>query len=142
MGPRSGLVGAVWSVFERWVRRELNRFVRLCRGRGLGGLKQRCVGPATLILVQGHNSGGDARISDPFSVIKLPVPSSCGIFVGENKWLNQGTVLLHGGEDEAGENIIPFCAPVKSPGATEPTPWLPEVGIPFPGGFLLLWSLL
>ena len=48
--------------------------------------------------------------------------------------------LLHGGEDEAGENI-PFCVPVGSPGATEPTPWLPG-GIPFPGGFLLLWSLL
>ena len=31
--------------------------------------------------------------------------------------------LLHGGEDEAGENIL-CCAPVGSPGATEPTPWL------------------
>ena len=56
--------------------------------------------------------------------------------MGENKCLDQGTVLLHGGEDEAGENIIPFCAPIESPGATELTPWLPEEGIPF------LWSLL
>ena len=32
----------------------------------------------------------------------------------------QGTVLLQRGEDEAGGNIIQFCAPVKSPGATEP----------------------
>ena len=35
----------------------------------------------------------------------------------ENKCLDQGTVKLHGGEDEAGENIL-FWAP----GATEPTP--------------------
>ena len=84
----------------------------------------------------------EAWISSPFSVIKLPAPSSWGIFVGENKCLDQGTVLLHGGEDKAGENIIQFCAPVGSPGATEPTPWLPGVGIPFPKGSLLLWSLL
>ena len=59
----------------------------------------------------------------------------------ENKCLDHGIVLLHVGEDEAGENIIPFCAP-ESPGAPESTPWLPGVGISFPGGFLLLWSLL
>ena len=82
----------------------------------------------------GANSGADARISSPFFNDKT---SSCGILVGENKYL-----LLHGGEDEAGENIIPFCAPIGSPGATEPTPWLPGVGIPFPGGFLLLRFLL
>ena len=61
--------------------------------------------------------GADAWISSPFSEIKLPSPSSCGIFVRENKCLDQGTVLLHGGEDEAGENIL-FCVPVGSPGAT------------------------
>ena len=38
--------------------------------------------------------------------------------------------------------IVLFCAPVGSPGATEPTPWLPGLGIPFPQGFLLLWSPL
>ena len=66
--------------------------------------------------------GVDARISSTFSEIKLPAsPSSCGIFVRENKCLNQGTVLHHGGEDEAGENI-PFCATVEAPGATEHTP--------------------
>ena len=43
--------------------------------------------------------GADALISSP----------SCGIFVGEDKCLDQGTVLLHGGEDEAEKNIIPFC---------------------------------
>ena len=58
------------------------------------------------------------------------------------KCLDQGTVLLHEGEDEAGEHIIPFCAPVESPVATKPTPWLQGVGISFPGGFLLLLSLL
>ena len=66
------------------------------------------------------------------SVIKLPAPSTCGIFIKENKCLDHGTVLLHGGKDEAGGNIIPLCAPVGSPGATEPTPRLPGVGIPFP----------
>ena len=65
--------------------------------------------------------GADALISSPFSKKKLPAPSvQLGIFVRENKCLDQGTVLLHGGEDEAGGNIIQFCAPVKSPGATEP----------------------
>ena len=67
--------------------------------------------------------------------MKLPAPLSCGIFVGENK------CLLHGGEDEAGENI-PFSAPVGSPGETKCTPWFPGVGIPFQGGFLLLWSVV
>ena len=58
--------------------------------------------------------GADAWISSPLSVIKLPSPFSWGIFVGENKCLDQGTVLLNGEEreDEAGENISPFFAPV------------------------------
>ena len=60
---------------------------------------------------------------------------------GENKCLKQGTVPLQGGEDEAGGNV-PFLAPVGSPGATEFSSWLPGVGIPLSGGFLLLWSLL
>ena len=93
----------------------------------------------TLTLRQGPNRGVDAWISSSFSEIKLAAPSSCSIFLGKNKCLYQGAFL--GGEDEAGENI-PFCAPVASPGATEPTSWLPGVGIPFPGGLLLLWSLL
>ena len=76
-----------------------------------------------------------------FSEIKLPAPSSLGTFVGENRFLDKGTILLHGGEDGARENI-PFCALVESPGAKEPTPCLPGVGIPFPEGFRLLWSLL
>ena len=41
---------------------------------------------------------------------------------------------------EAGGNIL-FCVPVGSPSATGPTPWLLQVDIPFPGGFLLLWFL-
>ena len=77
-----------------------------------------------------------------FSELKLSAPSSWGIFEGENKCFDQGTVLLHGGEDGGAREIIPFCALVGSPGAAELTPWLPGVGIPFPGGFLLLWSLL
>ena len=51
-------------------------------------------------------------------------PSSSGIFVGENKCLVQVIVLLHGGEDDDGENILSFV-PVGPPGATKPTPWLP-----------------
>ena len=85
--------------------------------------------------------GVDAWIYSYFSELKIPALSSWGIFEGENKCFDKGTVLLHGGEDEAWE-IIPLCALEGSPGATEPIPWLPGVGIPFPGGFLLLWSLL
>ena len=76
-----------------------------------------------------------------FSELKLPAPSSWGIFEGENKCFSQVTVLLQGGENGAWE-IIPFCAPIEPPGATELSPWLPGDGIPFPGGFLLLWPLL
>ena len=47
---------------------------------------------------------------------------------------DQGTVLLQGVEYEKEENIS-FCAPVESPGATEPTPWFPGIG-----GFLLLFQ--
>ena len=65
--------------------------------------------------------GAAARISSPFSEIKLPAPSSLGKFEGENRLLDQGTVLLHGVEDVARE-IIPFCDLVGFPGATEPTP--------------------
>ena len=61
--------------------------------------------------------------------------------MGENKCLVHGKVLLHGGKDEAGENIM-FCVSIGSPGATEPTPRLPGVGIPIQGGLLLHWSLL
>ena len=74
--------------------------------------------------------GADAQISSPFSEIKFTTPSSCCIFGGENTCLDQGTVLLHGDEDKAVENIIPLCAPVESPEATEPTKWLPEVSNP------------
>ena len=63
--------------------------------------------------------GVDVRVSRPFSEIKLPDKSSWGIFVGENKYLYQGTVLLHGGEDEDG---CPVCAPKRTLGATEPAP--------------------
>ena len=72
----------------------------------------------TLKLNQVHNSGG-AWISSFFSEIKLPARPSCSIVVGENNCLDQGTVLLHRGDDKAGENIL-FWAPVESPGATEP----------------------
>ena len=81
----------------------------------------------------------DVRISSPFSEIKLPALSSWGIFAEENKCLDQDTVLLHGGEDEAG---CPVCAYKGTLGATEPASWLPGVGIPFPGWFLLFWFLL
>ena len=85
--------------------------------------------------------GVDAWIYSSFSELKLPAKSSWGIFEGDNKCFDQGTVLLPGGEDEAWE-IIPFFAPVGSPEATEPTPWLPRVCIPFPQGFFCLWCLL
>ena len=81
---------------------------------------------------------GQKGIYSSFSeLIKLPTPSSWGIFEGDNKCFDQGTVLLQGEEDGARE-IIPFCALVGSCGATEPTPWLPGVGIHFPTGFLFL----
>ena len=59
----------------------------------------------------------DAWINSSFSELKLPAPSSWDIFEGENKCLDQVTVLLQGGEDGAWE-IIPFCAPVGSTEAT------------------------
>ena len=73
-----------------------------------------------------------------FSSSELSAPSSCGIFDGENKCSDHGTVLLHGGE---GRRIVLLWALVVSPGAAELTPCVPGVGIPFPGDFLL-WSLL
>ena len=82
--------------------------------------------------------GVDAWIYSSFSELKLSAPSSWGIFEGENKCFDQGTVLLHGGQDGGAREVIPFCALV----AAELTPWLPGVGISFPGGFFLLWSLL
>ena len=45
-------------------------------------------------------------------------------YMCENKCFDQGIVLLHGDKDEAGGKI-PFCAPVGSTEATEPTSWLP-----------------
>ena len=77
----------------------------------------------------------DAQISSPCSDIKLPALYNLGIFVGENKCFDQGTVLLHGGEDEAG---YPVCTPMGTPGAIETAPWLPGVNIRLPGRVLLL----
>ena len=62
----------------------------------------------------------DAQISSPCSNMKLPVQSKLGIFVGENKCFERDTVLLDGGEDEAG---CPVCTPIGTPGATETAPW-------------------
>ena len=72
--------------------------------------------------------GTDARISSPFSEIKLSATSSCDVFVGENKCLDQGAVLLHGGEDEAGENIILFCAPCKVSRSNRTYSMVPRTG--------------
>ena len=55
------------------------------------------------------------------ALFQSKTPSSVqlqGIFEGENKYFDQGTVLLQGGEDGARE-VLPFCALVGSPGATE-----------------------
>ena len=112
-------------MFEREVRGDRYATHRLCRGRRSAGLKllDRGLrgGSAILTLTlgtRGATVGVDAWISIRFSEIKIPAPSSSGIFVGENKCYDQGTVLLLKGEDEARENI-PLCAPVGSPGATE-----------------------
>ena len=59
--------------------------------------------------------GVDAWTYCSFSELKLPAPSSPGIFEGENKCFDQGTVLLQGGEGGARE-IIAFYAPAGSPG--------------------------
>ena len=82
--------------------------------------------------------GVDAWIYSSFSELKLSALSSWGIFEGDNKGFDQGTVLLHGGQDGGAQEVIPCCALV----AAELTLWLPGVGISFPGGFFLLWSLL
>ena len=66
--------------------------------------------------------GVDAWIYSSFSELKLSAPSSCGISEGEHKCFDQGTALLHGGEDEGAWEITPFCALVGSPGAIELTP--------------------
>ena len=91
---------------------------------------------------RGTTVGVDARIFSSYSELKLPAPSSWGMFEGENKCFGHGTVLLHGGEDGGARKINPLCALVGSIGATKLTPWLTRVGISFPGGFFLLWSLL
>ena len=63
--------------------------------------------------------GVDVWKYSSFSELKLSALSSWGIFEGENKCFDQGTVLLHGGEHGW---IIPFCALVGSLGAAELTP--------------------
>ena len=55
---------------------------------------------------RGAAEGVDAWISSPFSEIKLPALSSRGIFEGENRFLDQGTILLNGGEDGSQEIIL------------------------------------
>ena len=129
VGPGSGLVGAVLWVFVRGV-----RWKQVCNSKGLTGYIDTYTAPGAqqwgLMLGYMYSS---------FSELKRP--SSWVIFEGENKCFDQGTVLLKGGEDGAWE-IISCCGPVGSPGATEPSPWLPGVGIPFPQGFLVHWSLL
>ena len=71
------------------------------------------------MLHQERNSGVDAWIFISCSELKLSAPSSWGILKGENKCFDQGTALLHGGEDGGAWEINPFCAFVGSPGATE-----------------------
>ena len=39
--------------------------------------------------------GADAQISNPFSEIKLPALSICGIFVGENNCLDHGVQFYY-----------------------------------------------
>ena len=118
---------------------ETGLLFRVVHGLGVGCDESFVYGPKGLN--RGATVGVDALIYSTFSELKLPTPSSWGIFEEENKCFDQGTILLQGGEHGARE-IIHFCAPVECPGAKEPTPWLPVVGIPFPPGFLLLWSLL
>ena len=38
-------------------------------------------------------------IYSSFSALKVSAPSSWGMFEGGNKYFDQGTTLLHGGED-------------------------------------------
>ena len=83
------------------------------------------------MLHQGRNSGGlclDICIASSFSELKLTALSSWGISEGENKCFDQGTPLLHEGEDGGAWDITPLCALVGSPGSTELTPWSPGVG--------------
>ena len=71
--------------------------------------------------------GVNAWIYSSFSELKLSATSSWGIFEGENKYFDQGTALLHGGEDGGAGEVTPFCALVGSPEAAELTLWLPGV---------------
>ena len=79
--------------------------------KGVNWLYSRCA--------RGTTVGVDAWIHSSFSEQKLLAPSSWGISEGENKFFDQGTVLLHGGA----RKITPFCLLVGSPGTTEFTPW-------------------
>ena len=70
--------------------------------------------------------GVGAWINSSSSELKLSASSSWGIYDGENKCFDQGTALLHGGEDGAVWEITLFCVLERSPGATELTPWYQE----------------
>ena len=48
---------------------------------------------------RGTKVGVDVWIYSSFSELKLPALSSWGIFEGENKCFDKGTILLQGGED-------------------------------------------
>ena len=84
---------------------------------------------------RGAPVGVEAWIHSSFSELKLSAPSSWEITEGENKCFDQGIFLLHRGGGGGAREINPFCALLGSSGAAELTPWLPGVGIPFPGGF-------
>ena len=57
-----------------------------------------------------YSEGVDAWIYSSFTELKLSALSSWGISEGENKCFEQGTVLLHGGEDSGAREITSFCA--------------------------------
>ena len=72
------------------------------RAKGVNRLYSCCTKGATL--------GVDGWIYSSFTELKLSAPSSWGISEGENKCFDQGTVLLHGGEDGGAREITSFCA--------------------------------
>ena len=120
VGPGLGLIGSVWWVFVRRVRRKQVCYSQVAGGLGVGlGVSGRkgAAGYIDTYVIPGV----DAWIYSSISELKLSAPSSWGIFEVEIKFFNQGTALLHGGEDGGAQQVTPPCALVGSPGAAELT---------------------
>ena len=85
--------------------------------------------------------GVDVRISSPFSEKNFQVRPA-EIYLNEKiNFLTRVQFYCMEKRMKLGVHC-PVCASKGTLGATAPGPWLPGVGFPFPGCFLLLWGLL